>query len=1319
MSRVLLELLDLAAGKVHTATVEHPRVELRLEVTDPRNGKARVLPPGPDVLLVDATGKVIDKTEIAADGRVRLLGETSSFDVALEIDFVTLEWLDLDADHYVAEADVTPNDPRPLLRLPRRWRSRAQSAFSDDRGGLFGGGSVLHLEDGKLGTEADPWVLRIDHGWKKFALELRYINTVVDDESLVPAGPVVRALYDGAESKRRLAAASTVLDTNGLVAVWVFDAKPALADLRIVMRTADASYIDMGDGVVREVSRAKHRAMLPKARARLHALPARVRLDQQPAEQGAREGNLATLLSSAGEAPNRVLVRIDRRVELRLVLHDPLSAVPKPIPAGIEVALTDDRDKPIVSARTGEDGRATFFVPPASRDVGIEVDFSDAPFFDLVANTMVAVDEVRANTKRRLLRLPDRWRSSEQQELSDDRGGLVDSGRVSGFAEDSFGRPDAPWELELSHGWQRLEVVFQFYDVDAKDVRPVVFGPVIEAFDDSRRREKDLAAASTVLDASGRVHLAFFRPVEPANVRLQFRTAEDSVVVTTEVDPELRVQRVGATKLAGMLIPDRQRNYPLPSLWLSRGQACRTVDSTSAGATLFESAIDTALTTAIVPSRLFFDLDDFVLVNASGVPIGFARELDVTVFHNDMSIRAPKGGQEYFSDIAAASNHFAGNNGFYSAGAGPEKVARVVRRGKRFYDLQRQRTRRGRLIGVRAAVAGDHPHEHIYLKHEPGTKPNLANCDLHYFEDVASDPTTGRTISVLMVFFSVRIRRLRTTQADRAALQEALVRAAERWGNASLEGALAGVVPKVPDIRLQTDDGKHDVKFVFHFPAFDDQEGHAVMWLVKNVRAFSGATVGLIAVEPGDAIAGSLKAPKVFKEAGAEFGSPHELEAETIAHELGHAMGLGDEYYETFFRKGIPHLPRLRQHDWNFVHLSFDDHSLMHDEFAPRLRHFWVFSRWLARTSDVSRVVVDAYSIGCDTKAVIAPTKGRKHAYRLPADHPWPYQALRVEEDFAPGSGGQGNLGLYLLGDDLDVHRLPHSGVLAGVDAVLHWDVGLYFRRTQSTGGKTLSRAALWSHTRNLYEQMADFLGTIRRSSAANVPRCTVFELDSSAPASPLATKHVTKVVFYFLPRFTFSRPASADFRVHVRPQSAKPGADVTDFHDPSFNGRRIRVHENVRGEALARYILGKGASGARPGAQIDISTTPLPPGPTFGIGSSTSGSKVLTVVHGARTPGADDYDGSGPPAAVAASLAEAINDSKNSFASHIRASAHGATVELDATPPGADIEIRSPPPGTLARNDWAGVLDVAELQFLADWLGKSVGAKYRVKVYD
>ncbi len=257
------------------------------------------------------------------------------------------------------------------------------------------------------------------------------------------------------------------------------------------------------------------------------------------------------------------------------------------------------------------------------------------------------------------------------------------------------------------------------------------------------------------------------------------------------------------------------------------------------------------------------------------------------------------------------------------------------------------------------------------------------------------------------------------------------------------------------------------------------------------------------------------------------------------------------------------------------------------------------------------------------------------------------------------------------------------------------------------------------AHARTLYEDMADVLGTIRKSSAVNVPRCVVFELDMSAPASSLAKAHLAKVLFYFLPRFTFTRPESADFRIHVRPRSAKPGADVTDLHDPSHTGRTIRVHENVAGEAIARYVMGLGSSGARPGARIEVSSTPLSVGPTFGLRTTTTGSKTISVVHGARTPGADDFDGSGTPSEVAASLAAAINDPKNSFASYVSGSAVGATVELESRPRGTDVQVLSPPPGTSARDEWAGALDVSEVQFLADWLGTQLEATYKVKIYD
>lgn len=1317
MSRTLVEMHGLVPAKVHTAKLDLPRVELRLEITDPRTGAARVLPPGPMVSLVDGASATIDEAKVAEGGRASLLGSSSSTDVGIEIDFKDHEWLDLEAAAYVPEADVQVNDVRPLLRLPKKWRSRSQASFSDDRSGAFSGGTLASLEDGKLGSDSEPWVLGLDHGWRRFLLELRYSNTASGGQSALPPGPVVKAAYDAGAPKFRLAGASTVLDGNGLVALWLFDSSVELDDLRVVMLCADDTYIEMEAGALKTVSRAKHRAMLPKARARLHALPSFLRLHEQAAEQASHRGPLATILPVVSQAPAEVLVPIDMLVELRLVLHDPVAGAAVPIPPGVEVLLTDHKNRAVVSADTDADGRVTLFVPPASREVGIEIDFAEAPYLDLVAAGFVAKAEAEPNVKLRLIRLPDRWRSIDQSELSDDRDGLVVSGRLQDLEKGEFGTPDSPWEIDIGHAWQRTELVFQYYDVTALDVRPVVFGPLIEAFDDTRMRERDLVAASTILDEQGRTHLMFFRSVEPQKLQIRLRTELDTVAVTTETDPELRVQRVAEAGLRAMPVADRQRRYPLPSLWLSRGQNCRSEEATSAGGTLFEDAIEGALDTDVLPPRLHFDLDDFVLVNASEVPIGFARDLDLTIFHHDMSIRAPRTGthQAYFSDIAAGLNHFAGNRAYYTRGVGAAQTTRVIRRGMKFYDLKRERTHRGRLIGVRAAVAGDHPHERIFLKQEPGTGPNLSNCDMHYFEDVASDPAVpGRSISVLLVFFSVRIRRLVKDPHDTELnnLQDALGRAAERWSGGSLENVLAGATPKTPDVRLRTDDGAHDLKFAFHFPAFDDREGHAAMWLHGQDFAFSLATAGIIMVGKGDSKAGWRGgSPQTGIEHGLSFAN------ETVAHELGHAMGLGDEYFTNFRHTSA--IPRLKQHTWNFLHFSFDDHSLMNDEYAPRLRHYWVFSRWLEHSTKVPRVMQDGYALTCDTSVLSSPTRGRAHQFRLPPAHPWPYDATREDREFRPGHAGRGKLRLYLLGDDFDVHNLSSPSPLSGIDAVLYWDIAVYFRRRRSADGNK-SATSMRGYVDRVFEEMVRSIGAVRTSTAtaASVARCLVLELDVSAPAQDIARKHAQKVLLYVLPRFTTSNPAAADFRVHMRPRSSKPGADVTDLHDSAFRGRKIAVHEDVPGPALLRYMMGFGPSEARPGAKIEISTTPLSTGGSFSIGSSSVGSRSLNVVHGPRTPGADDYDGSGTPEQVAAELAEAINDSKNRFASHIRATATGREVALESVPPGADIKVHSARPGTSVRDDWSGDFEPSELGFLSDWLGEQLGATYRIRLY-
>lgn len=1300
MSTLLVELLALATAATHTIELDLPRVELRLELTDPRTNAPIPLPAGPMVSLVSDAGVVLDRAAIEADGCVHLLGDPAATDVRIEIDLGGAPWLDLGARAWVANADAT--DVRPLLRLPRRWRSDEQASFSDDRGGTFALGVLAMLTDGALGTADAPWVLRIDHGWPRRVLELRYSNTRTGTQLPLPRGVQVEAAYDVGAPKLRLAGASCVLDARGTIALWIFDRGAPLGDLRVLLRSAPGSHIEMDepDAIV-QLSDAELRRRTAKARARLHPLPKTLRLHEQPAQQGALRGVLGPLLPKAAAAPARIVVPIDVLVELRLVLFDPASGTTKPLPADVEVHLTDARDRAIATSRTGEDGRATLFAPPGTRELAIEVAFADTPWLDLVDAKLVDTEAAAPNTKRRLIRLPERWRSTEQSRLSDDRGGKVVSGRLASLDDVELGTIGNPWELDLGHAWQRTELVFQHYDVTARAVRPLPFGALVEAFDDARLRDRDLVGAGTVLDADGRVHVMCWRRVDPGKLRIRMRTAPGSVVVTNETDPELRMRTVGDTALAAMTVADRQRHYPLPSVWLTRGQATRTSDATSSPAQLFEDAIGAALSTDVLPPRLYFDLDDFVLVNRAGLPLRFVRALDLTLFHHDMSIRAPVAGQPYFSAIAAEHNHFAGNAAGYTVGSGAEKTTRVVRRGTTFYDLGEARTTRGRLVGVRAAVAQDHPHERVYLKHQPGTSPNLANCDLHYFADVASDPTKpDRSISVLMVFFSVRIRDVGTGTVDQ--LQEALGRAAERWSGAPLSGVLAGTTPDVPDVRLRTDDDKHDIKYVFHFPAFDDREGHAVIWIRKKPRAFSLSTFGLIVIAHADSNAGGA-AP------GVEYG--HAYPSETIAHELGHSMGLGDEYFESF----SPGIPSVRQFAWDFLHFSFDRHSMMFGEFAPRLRHYWVFSRWLERCAEIAGVRSNGYAIVCDTAAVTAPVAGRQHAFRLPSEHAWPYAPVREAPRFRPGRGGRGELRLFLLGDELDVFRLPHSGVLAGVDAVLHWDLAIYVRGRKNADGAAMSEAAVAAYVSSLFRDTASAMGGVNAGGVAT--RCLVAELDPSAAMTTLAQHHVKKVLIYLLPRFTTANPAAADFRVHVRQRASTPDGDVTDLHDPGFEGRKIEVHEGLPGAAILRCMMGIGAAAARPGAKVTITTAPFPSHGWVSIGTNHLTSVGFKAVSGPRTPGSKNFDGSGTPAQIAADLAAAIDDPANGLASDVRATASGATVSLTAEQPGADVNLAGAAVGI--QHEWRDEIEPSELDFLADWLGTELGATYRIKAYD
>jgi len=104
--------------------------------------------------------------------------------------------------------------------------------------------------------------------------------------------------------------------------------------------------------------------------------------------------------------------------------------------------------------------------------------------------------------------------------------------------------------------------------------------------------------------------------------------------------------------------------------------------------------------------------------------------------------------------------------------------------------------------------------------------------------------------------------------------------------------------------------------------------------------------------------------------------------------------------------------------------------------------------------------------------------------------------------------------------------------------------------------------------------------------------------------------------------------------------------------------------------EAVPAGVLGNAVTLASNSAvTMDVSGATLEGGYTATI---TIGGVALTAVAGARTPGSDDFDqSSGIPATIAASIAAAINDAGNSFATIATATSLDGVVTLEAVPVG------------------------------------------------
>jgi hypothetical protein len=145
------------------------------------------------------------------------------------------------------------------------------------------------------------------------------------------------------------------------------------------------------------------------------------------------------------------------------------------------------------------------------------------------------------------------------------------------------------------------------------------------------------------------------------------------------------------------------------------------------------------------------------------------------------------------------------------------------------------------------------------------------------------------------------------------------------------------------------------------------------------------------------------------------------------AHELGHASGLHDEY--VYFLDDYPKIIRYVQYYDGMPYVP-DDWSLMKNNEALRLRHYWGKAAWVnANVANIPGMT----AADKDTIEVVYPAKNLH--YIRPAGETLKdvYTPKHTEKSVAWTAGGSANFHLYRLGDDEFMHKLngsPYKGLL-------------------------------------------------------------------------------------------------------------------------------------------------------------------------------------------------------------------------------------------------------------------------------------------------
>jgi len=599
---------------------------------------------------------------------------------------------------------------------------------------------------------------------------------------------------------------------------------------------------------------------------------------------------------------------------------------------------------------------------------------------------------------------------------------------------------------------------------------------------------------------------------DPDEIVLKFITSD--AFVESDGGP-----KIGFHKFKDILqktLTERFKYYDLPQKWESKNWLVKFGTKEK----LFRDVVNEKTNEA---QHLIIDLDSVVLTDDDLDCESWDKDNRFTVFDLQMIITNPDTpNRPYWTKGTSKSNFFTKS----IVGT----LCRVIAVNGKFYDVTHKRSKDGDIIGARAAVKDD---KDVHFGKDL-TKPvcNIGNFDLHYFVDCLD--SAGAVTPVLLIYWSCEFdKESGVTEADIEKFRKhGMTNSKTRWEKSDYK------------FKIKGDPSGMVVRPLFFFEGRENAPYKCSVDVNKpgTGRSYMGIS------------SAGFKTTDYKPTSSGWF---------TMAHELGHAIGLNDEYVESLEEdsrdNGVPPVelwnPSLPQFDQYYPGMpySFDDDSLMVVNQDCRLRHFWYFCRWLNETEGVKNL--SGQPVDKKFQVIKNASGATTYEYFLKDYTKDFYKPAYSEEDFKNGNQGIFDLFLYKIGNDETTAKIHPSHTDCDSILAVRFKLQWFFD----------------DYLGNAWPDILSKLRYIRKfQKKINKDLNNKFYLDCPPDYD------FKKVYVFFTPHHYFEGSTIYDhFEVSVKRNTGPSISFKGDLFKTNFKKDEFEVDQNHQPVSIARYVLG------------------------------------------------------------------------------------------------------------------------------------------------